>query len=46
MLINGVDYSAGLGTMYLNAGLTRQDIEKIVLAFDSSLTRLKAEKVL
>jgi glutamate-1-semialdehyde 2,1-aminomutase len=46
MLINGVDYSAGLGTMYLNAGITGEDIEKIVFALDTSLTRLKAEKVL
>ena len=46
MLINGVDYSGGgTGTMFLNAGLTDKDIEKVIYAFDNSLTRLKIEKV-
>ena len=47
MLLNGVDYSGGgTGTMFLNAGLTDQDIEKVIHAFDQSLRRLKIEKVL
>jgi glutamate-1-semialdehyde 2,1-aminomutase len=46
MLLNGVDYSGGgTGTMFLNAGLTDQDIEKVIHAFDQSLARLKMEKV-
>jgi len=46
MLLNGVDYSGGgTGTMFLNAGLTGKDIEKVIHAFDQSLTRLKMEKV-
>jgi hypothetical protein len=46
MLLNGVDYLGGLGSMLLNAGLTEQDIEKVIHAFDDSLRRLKEEKVL
>jgi len=47
MLLNGVDYSGGgTGTMFLNAGLTDRDIEKVIHAFDQSLRRLKMEKVL
>ena len=47
MLLNGVDYSGGgTGTMFLNAGLTDSDIEKVIYAFDHSLTRLKMEKVI
>jgi glutamate-1-semialdehyde aminotransferase len=46
MLLNGVDYLGGLGTMFLNAGCTEQDIEKVVHALDDSLGRLKEEKVL
>jgi len=45
MLLNGVDFSAGLGGMFLNAGLTEQDIGKITDAFGRSLARLKKEKV-
>lgn len=45
MLLNGVDYLGGLGSMFLNSALTKQDIEKIVDAFDRSLARLKMEKV-
>ena len=46
MLLNGVDYIGGLGTMFLNAALTEQDIEKVIDAFDHSLTRLEMERVL
>jgi len=46
MLLNGVDYSGGgTATMFLNAALTEKDIEKVIHAFDQSLTRLKMEKV-
>jgi hypothetical protein len=44
MLLNGVDYLGGLGTMFLNTGLTVQDIGRVVEAFDRSITRLKMEK--
>ncbi len=43
MLLNGVDYLGGVGTMFLNAALTEQDIAKVIDAFDRSLARLKAE---
>lgn len=46
MLLNGVDYLGGLGTMFLNAGLAEQDIEKVIYAFDQSLKRLKMEKAI
>ncbi len=46
MVLNGVDFSGGLGTMYMNAGLTEQDIEKVIDAFGRSLARLKKEKVI
>ena len=46
MLLNGVDYIGGLGTMFLNAALTEQDIEKVIDAFDHSLTKLGMERVL
>jgi len=46
MILNGVDYLAGLGNMLLNAALTEEDIEKILQSFDRSLLRLKEERIL
>jgi glutamate-1-semialdehyde 2,1-aminomutase len=46
MLLNGVDYVAGLGNMLLNAALTEEDIEKIIQSFNNSLKRLKQEQIL
>jgi len=46
MVLNGVDYLSGLGTMYLNAGFTEQDIEKVIDPFDRSLARLNRGKMI
>ena len=46
MVLNGVDYLSGLGTMYLNARFTEQDIEKVIDPFDRSLARLNKEKMI
>ena len=46
MLLNGIDFASGLGGMFLNAGVSEQDVEKITYAFEQSLIRLKKEKVI
>ncbi|MBI1873592.1 MAG: aminotransferase class III-fold pyridoxal phosphate-dependent enzyme [Acidobacteria bacterium] len=40
MLLNGVDYSRGLATGWLNAAMTDADIDQVVEAFDRSAARL------
>lgn len=46
MLLNGVDYIRGFQTLFLNAALTEEDIERVIEAFENSLMRLKGEKIL
>ena len=46
MLLNGVDYIRGFQTLFLNAALTKEDIERVIEAFENSLMRLKDEKIL
>ena len=42
MLINGVDYTRGLGIGWLNDAMTVADIDQMVSAFDRSLGRIAA----
>ena len=44
-ILHGFDHSAGAGMLFLNARLTDQDVESVIMAFDRSLTRLKEEKI-
>ena len=45
-ILHGFDYMVGGGMLLLNAGLTDQDVESVIMAFARSLTRLKEEKIL
>ena len=44
-ILHGFDHSGAAGTLFMNAAVSEQDIEKVVMAFDRSLTRLKEERV-
>jgi glutamate-1-semialdehyde 2,1-aminomutase len=46
MLLNGVDYSRGTGTAWMNGALTDKDIDVMVDAFDRSIVRLREERKL
>ena len=43
-VLQGFDH--GSGKFYLNAALSEQDVDTVIMAFDLSLKRLKAEKIL
>lgn len=46
MLVNGVDYLGGIGTMFTNSAMTPDDVQKVTDAFDRSLTMLRDEGLL
>jgi len=46
LLLNGINCGLGLVELFVSGAITEQDIKKTVEAFDRSLARLKAEKVL
>lgn len=46
MLIHGVDYNRGLAVSWLNAAMTEEDVDLMAEAWDKSLLRLRADRLL